>query len=535
MGMGNMDIMGINDVINKRITKEESNPRPKVMKKNFLLFMFALHCSSAYAKEWRVTPSFTLSELYSDNVNLAVKGSEKGAFITELSPSISIRNRASRNHLNLDYRMQNLYNAGGTGEVDMFHQLRFESISEIFRNSLFLDLGSNVGQQNITNQSIANDNLSVGENRTNVITYRVSPYWTPHLNGYADGEVRFSYEKLMLDGNALASDVETIGYSARLKSGKRFSRIRWFIDHASETQKRDNGDADVKFQESLAEVRAHYNRHYNIFTQVGYSDNRFVGSNTSNKNGVFYSVGAKWIPSERFFIEAAWGNNSFVTVDIMPTRHMHWVTTYRNKEIGTNLGSTWETSFEFRTKRSIWTASYLEDTTTTQQALLELQSFTIEDQFGNTIVDPVAQNPVQSNIFLPTLSDEVFIRKTGALSVSYRSGKTAVSARFLSENRVFQETGVTNDVMGVSGSFDWQFAKLSSFFIRPSWVHTTNEDLEEDRFDVAFGVSRQIPVDIGRWGRLFAQAQYRYVNQSSDRPENEFQENRIAANLRLSL
>ena len=55
MGMGNMDIMGINDVINKGVIKEESNPRPKVMKKKFLLFMFALHCSSAYAKEWKVT------------------------------------------------------------------------------------------------------------------------------------------------------------------------------------------------------------------------------------------------------------------------------------------------------------------------------------------------------------------------------------------------------------------------------------------------------------------------------------------------
>jgi hypothetical protein len=525
MGMDSMGTMGIKDGV-----KHEHFP----IKRSVFLFLCLLH-SPTHAKGWRITPSFTLSEVYSDNVSLAVKGSEKGAFITELSPGISIRNRASRNNLNLDYRMQNLHNAGGRGDFDVFHQLRFESSSEIIRNALFLDLGSNIGQQNISNRTIASDNLSGGENRTNVTAYRISPYWTPHINGYVDGEVRFSYANLMLDGDTPASDIETIGYSARLNSGKRFSRIRWLIDHSSETQKRSSGDEDVKFQESLAEIRAHYNRHFNVFTQVGYSDNEFVGSNNSNKNGFFYSFGAKWKPNERFFVEAAWGNNSFVTVDVMPTRHMHWVTTYRNKKIGTNLGNTWETHFDFRTKRSIWTASYLEDTTTTQQALLELQSFAVEDEFGNTIVTPGAQNPVQSNIFLPTLSDEVFVRKSGAISVSYRSGKTALSARFTSENRVFQETGVTNDVIGVSGSFDWQFTKLSSFFIRPSWMHTTDEDLSEDRFDVVLGFSRRIPVNIGRSGRLFAQAQYRYVNQSSDQPENEYQENRIAANLLLSL
>lgn len=529
--MGNMGTMVIKGKAGMGAVKHTFFKQlPITMKRSFYLFLCLLHAPS-YANGLRVTPSFTLSEVYSDNVSLAAKGSEKGAFITEFSPGISVRNRASRTHLNLDYRMQNLYNAGGRSDVDMFHQLQFDSSSEIFRNALFLDLGSNIGQQNISNRSIASDNLSGGEGRTNVVSYRVSPYWTPHLNGYADGEVRFSYGKLILDGNALASDVETIGYSARLNSGKRFSRIRWFLDHASETQKRNNGDNDVKFQESLAEIRAHYNRHYSVFTQVGYSDNEFVGSNNSSKNGFFYSFGAKWKPSERFFVEAAWGNNSFVTVDIMPTRHIHWVTTYRNTEVGTNLGNTWETSLDFRTKRSIWTARYLEDTTTTQQALLELQSFSVEDQFGNT----VTQGPTQSDIFLPTLRDEVFIRKSGTISVSYNNGRSAASARFISENRVFQETGATTDVVGVTGSFDWKFARFSSFFVRPSWMHTTDENFEEDRFDVALGFSQQIPVSMGRWGRLFAQAQYRYVNQKSDQPEGEYQENRIAASLLLSM
>ena len=497
-----------------------------------LLTMLIYH-ACAYASDWKIIPSFTLSESYSDNINLVPSGRKKGAFVTELSPGISIRRKTARNRLNLDYRMQNLHNAGGNSKFDIFHQLQFNSNSEIFRNALFLDLNSSIDQQNATNLFIANDNLSGSRNRTDVITYGVSPYWTPHLNGYADGEVRFNYNKLVT-GNSLASDTENFDYSVRLNSGRRFSRMTWFVNYDNRDQKRQGGN-DVRFQDTLAELRGHFNRYFNVFSQMGHSDNTFQSSTGRNKNGFFYTFGAKWKPSERFSLEGGLGNNSFVTVSIMPTRHMHLITTYRNDDIGTNTGNVWNASFDFTTKRSLWKASYSEDTTTTQTALSDIQSFTLVDAFGNAVIDPVTQQSVQADTTLPTLVDEVFIRKKGEISVAYRTGKSDVNVRFVSENRVFQVSERKNDVIAVSGSWDWRFARRSAFFIRPSWQQTTREVSKDNRLDIALGLSRRIPITLGRRGRLNARLEYRYINQSSDININEYIENRITASLLFTL
>jgi uncharacterized protein (PEP-CTERM system associated) len=214
---------------------------------------------------------------------------------------------------------------------------------------------------------------------------------------------------------------------------------------------------------------------------------------------------------------------------------MHWITTYRNNDIGTNTGNVWETSLDYETKRSIWRASYIEDTTTTQTQLSSIQSFTVLDEFGDAIIDPVTQQPVQSETSLPTLVDEVFIRKRAEISVSYRTGKSNISARFFNENRVFQVSERKNDVIGVNGAWDWRFARRTSFFLRPSWLQTKRENSKDNRLDISLGLTRRIPITIGRKGRLNARLEYRFIDQSSNLNINEYVENRITANLLLTL
>ncbi len=496
------------------------------------LLLLASH-SYCDAKDWKVTPSFTLSESYSDNINLATAGNVKGAFVTEISPGISIRKNTARNSLNLDYRMQNLYNAGASEEFDIFHQLQFNSNSEIIRNALFVDLRGSISQQNSTNSSTANDNLSGSRNRSEVITYGISPYWTPHVKGYLDGEVRFNYEHVSID-NSLASNTDNFDYLVRLNSGRRFSRVTWFIDHATRDQRRTNDD-DVKFQESLVEIRGSYNRHFNVFSRFGYSDNSFQATTNNSKNGFFYSFGGQWKPTDHYSLEAAWGNNSFVTLDITPIRHLHLMATYRDKKIGTNTGSTWEASIDYRTKRSIWAASYIEDTTTTQTALSELQGFTLLDDFGNPIINPISQQPAQSDLSLPTLVNEVFIRKRAEITFGYRTGRSQINTRLFNEKRIFQVTQNTDDVVGVSGTLDWRFIRRTSFFISPSWLHTKRLNSQDNRFDIALGFTRRIPLTIWKKGGMNARIEYRHVNQTSDIIINEYVENRISAFLQITL
>ncbi len=540
----------------------------------FLISIF-LYQKDLWARNWQLDPSLTIQETYSDNVRLAPSGQEKSAFVTEISPGISFSRRTARNQIDLNYRMQNYFNAGGSDGYDLFHQFQFDSTTELLKKSLFLDLSSSISQQNVSNIRSANDNITGSENRTNVTRYGFSPYWTPHLHGYADGELRFRYEKLSTDrdnqndstslantntlnANASLSDSETIEESIHLKSGWRFSRVTWAVNFVNREQTRERGN-DVIFRNADGLIRLHLNREFSFFAQAGYADNSFQGfSNNRNRNGFFYTVGGGWHPSRYFGIEAGFGNNSFVTLELSPTRRMKWDITYRNNDIGTNTGSIWESHFEWKTRRATWTASYSENTTTVQTLLAETRPFTLVDAAtGQPVIDPVTNQPFQRDISLPNLVDEVFVRKRGEISFAYRTAKTDLNARIFSENRIFQVSGRKDDVVGASADLDWRFTRRTSFFARSTWqkrdrkssllpsltTNTTNitnstvstSDFSDNRFDFSIGLTRRIPFRFGRNSQMNARIEYRYLNQTSDSDFNEFQENRISASLQMSL
>jgi len=535
----------------------------------FLISIFTFQ-KDLWARNWQLDPSLTIQETYSDNVRLAPSGQEKSAFVTEISPGISFSRQTARNQVDLNYRMQNFFNAGGNDSYDLFHQFQFDSKTEFLRNLLFLDLSSSISQQNVSDIRSANDNISGGNNRTNVTRYGFSPYWTPHFHGYADGELRFRYEKLSTDRdrndsasiantniittNSALSDSETIEESIHLKSGWRFSRVTWAVNFVNREQTRERGN-DVVFRNTDGLVRVHLNREFSLFAQAGYSDNSFQGfNNNRNRNGFFYTFGGGWNPSRYFGIEAGFGNNTFVTLKLSPTRHMKWDVTYRNNDIGTNTGSTWESHFEWKTRRATWTASYSEETSTVQNLLSDARPFTQVDATGQPVIDPVTNQPFQRDISLPTLVDEVFISKRGEISFSYRTGKTDINARVFNVKRIFQVSGRKDDVFGASADLDWRFTRRTSFFARSSWqkrdrkgssllgsatniISTVNNssNFSDNRFDFSLGLIRRIPFRLGKNSRMNARIEYRYLNQTSDSEFNEFQENRISASLQMSL
>lgn len=523
---------------------------------SFFLSML-LFQSQAWAIDWfrwKAYPSVTFNETYSDNIQLATKGNEDSAFVTEINPGISLFGTSGKTTVNLNYRMQNVFNAGGNDDHDIFHQLQFNGFSELVRNRLFLDMDSSVSQQNISNTNQSNSNINGGNNRADIYTFGVSPYWTPHFNGYADGLLRLRYNTISSEdintGQTAAnfSDTDIFSQTARLTSGWRFSKFQWAINFHNEEQTRSNAtNQDVTFQSGDIFLRAIYDRHWSGFAQVGFVENDFgnAGANATNNNGYFYTIGARWIPSQRFSIEAGVGNNSFVTVTLNPIRHMSWVTTYRHNDVGANTGDIWETAFNYSTKRSTWRIRYFEDTVTTQTLLSRLQTFTVVDQFGQPIIDPVTNQPVTSVISLPTLTNEVFITRRAEFSVGYRTGKTNISLTAFSANREFQTTQNTEDVYGISAFLNWNFMRRTNLYLRPSYQHTDREQFsqqtattigdKQDRFDIAVGVSRVIPLRISRGGNaLVARLEYAYTDQSNSGTSginSGFVENRVTGSL----
>ena len=468
-----------------------------------------------------IRPSVSFQELYSDNINLDPSGSERSALVTEVSPGVSVNGQTARYKLNLNYRLQGIYNAGGNSAVDVNNQLQYNSNYVFVPNRFFLDTRSSVSQQNINNNRITTDNFVGGNNnKSSITTFHFSPYWTPHFSNIANGNVRATYDRVG-SSSGVISDTNSYSQNVSLDSGRYFSLIGWSANFNNRTNNNADGQT-ISFQSSSGQVRYNVNRKFNLSAQFGHSRNDFQTTTNTNQNGFFYTFGGQWRPSRKFSVSAGWGNNSFVTVSVTPFQRFQWTTTYRNNSIGTNTGNVWQTNLQYNTRRSVWGLTYNEDTTTVQQVLLDQQIFVVTDGFGNLILDPVTNQPQLFIRNLPSLTNEVFVRKRGQLSYSFRTGKSNFAANAFKEKRTFQITQDKDDVYGVSGSWNWRFSPLINTVLRSSW-QTTDTAISNDKLlDVSFRVQRNISRNIS--GNI----EYRYLNQSSDSALNTYQENRIS-------
>jgi uncharacterized protein (PEP-CTERM system associated) len=231
----------------------------------------------------------------------------------------------------------------------------------------------------------------------------------------------------------------------------------------------------------------------------------------------------------QFYLEAGYGINSYVTLSLMPMRNMNWTTTFRNRGVGTNTGNTWQTNFNYATKLANINLSYLEDTSSTQGALLS-QVYTAQ----NIYQQPQNQIANQINYNLPTLSNDIYIRKRANLAFGYRLGKSLLSTNLFDERRLFQISGINEEITGVLASWNWQFAHTMSVFISPLWQHASEPNSSNNRQDIAVGFIRTIPIKLDRKGGMNAYIEYRHSNQTSNLIENSFDENRLTANLQMA-
>lgn len=502
-------------------------------------FVTVFYTSNSYGFTWNAVPTLQFQEIYSDNVALAPKGGEQAAFVSELSPGLSLNGQSARTQFNLNYRMQNLYNSGGDDNVRISNQLQQSSNTTFAKNLFFLNSSSSISQQNLSSTRLANDNINGFNNSTTVSTFGLAPVLTPHFGHFATGNFRANFDSVTTDARSSSlnaiSDTAILQQSAQLNSGTDFKRVSWGLNFSNSQNLRSGSSTqDVRFQNADGIVRLALSSYLSVFAQGGYSNNSFQTLTNNSNNGAFYTAGVRWAPSQRYSVEAGYGNNSFITVNLSPIQRFSLSGTYRNRDVGLNTGNTFQINMNYRTRQSIWSLTHDNDTTTTQEILLQQRVFTLVDPFGNTINNPITSQPVQFAINLPTLTNEVITRKRWNFSVSYQTGKSTVTANAYNEDRVFQITRRNEEVKGLGLTWNWQFQPKTSAFIAPNWQQTDNAASLIDtttsnftRFDVAVGINRTI----NTWAS--SRLEFRHLNQSSDVSANGFSENRASATVNM--
>lgn len=560
-------ILLISDYNNKK------DSQPKVI---FFLFVLVitiyllLHCQQSVAISWTITPTVQTQEIYSDNINLASSGNEKAAFVTSVNPGFSIKGQSTRSTMTFNYRMQNLYNAGGNNGLSIYNQLQSNSNNVLIPNKFFIDSNSSISQQNINNNLIGTSNINGSNNNTTVYNIGVSPYWTPRFANYASGIARMNFNTISTGGGNVSNNTDAISDSVNLaetinlQSGTYFQRINWnFSFNNNENYRIDS--PTISFQNTNGRLGVPINAYFNVFTQGGYSSNNYqstsVNTTGNTDSGAYYTVGCQWRPSQRFNITAGAGNNSFVTVFFSPMSRLTTTSTYSNNAVGTNFGQyspgntgqnspavggqntpatgggnsgqNWTMAWNYQAKRSKWTLTHNNTTTTSQQILGQNQIFPAENVANNQIGNSDLNQRIINN---PTLTNQVIVTKTWNFSSSFTPGKSTFSANVYSDDYTYQTVGNNQNIIGANGTWNWPFASKTSAYLRPQWQHIDNQGSTDNSqyYTVAIGINRNFT------SRLNGVLEFRHMNQTSNGNENndlpggltnDYQENRVTASI----
>lgn len=525
------------------------------------------HSGGSYGIEWRLNPSLSASETFTDNINLS-NVDKKSGFVTEVAPGLAINGSSPWSNFNLNYRLQSLHNAGGRDELDFNHQLNMNSLYQAVRNTLFLQTTSSISQQNISNAFVAADNISGAGGRVENQNFSISPYWTPRFGQFGNGLFRVGYSRSSFDntgGSQVANvvpdnfvtDSDTITRQARLSSGSFFSNMNWALNYSSNEQSRAAGQ-DVRFEQYQGDLRYFLNRKFSVFGIAGFENNDYQTAQNTIQNGFFYTLGGRWNPSRWYSLEVGLGNNKHATLQFNPSSNLSSTITYRNKDIGLNTGDSWDANLRYQFKQANIGFNYNQETTTTQQLLTE-QGYFIRDASGNLsqvintqdliaqgflMVDPsdptgarLIPGPNFNNSRLVSnpfdLVNDVIIRRRGALSFGYQTGKSTYSASIYNERRSYELRAGEDMSYGISGGWQWQVEPRLDFYLRPSWQHNEGQLADNTRYDVALGLTRAIPINLGRPLLMNTRVELRHINQSSNTSTFDYTENRATANFNV--
>jgi uncharacterized protein (PEP-CTERM system associated) len=315
---------------------------------------------------WRVTPSISVFETLTNNVNLAPSGSEQTDLITQITPAVSISGNGRRVQLNgtvaasgvlylnedqnnrIDPRVSLL------GSVEAIERFFFIEGAASVTQTFFTPFGPQpIGLSNETN------------NRYTAATYRLSPYITGVFPGNVTYTVRNDNIWTNLSnapisqGNAYTNILNAVVSSPVEPWGWQVDANRTETEYSAQTQ---------TYLTQIARLRLLYAVTPQLQVNVvgGYESNDFPGSDYT---GAVYGGGFRWRPDPLTTVAANWQERFF--------------------------GSSYDFLVERRTPLSVWGINGSRGVTTTPQLLANLPAGGNVEQLLNSVFLTRIPDPVQ--------------------------------------------------------------------------------------------------------------------------------------------
>jgi hypothetical protein len=477
---------------------QRDNDRQRILLKLLLMLLLGLalishsryiYPQTAQGRTWVIEPGIAIDGTYTDNIDLAPEGAEEDEFVTQLDLFVTASADTARQKTDIAYRMQHLVYRDDRDLNETFHQLDARSTLEARRESIFIDASATVSQQIIDpERTIAFSNVTVTDNRTDVETAQISPYWRQEIGTaaqtllrYTRGIVRYSEDE---EGDLLEdSDENSVQFSiGSIGQERRFS---WLLDYVNERIEFED-DREDEFKRASLELGYQATPTVGLIALAGDEDNDFERApTTSEPDDSFWEVGIGWQPTRRNQLEIRYGERFF--------------------------GRTSSLDWQFQGRILTTEFSFTEDITTAGQVQLDT---TITP--GDDVV-----------IDVPRFRDEVFVSERFNGTVTVNLPKSALSFNVFTERREFQTSLEEDRVRGLGTSWQWQVAPRTSASVDLTFQRNEFDvndpfgvdDQEDDLSQLRIGVERQIgPTTTGA-------VELVYRRQDADDPADEYREN----------
>ncbi|MBA3033113.1 MAG: TIGR03016 family PEP-CTERM system-associated outer membrane protein [Gammaproteobacteria bacterium] len=388
------------------------------------------------ARNWQITPSIAIDGTYTDNVNLSANN-KTADFITRISPGIRLAGKSARASASLDYQWQHYAYATSSARSNQQQSLAASGRLELVEQWLFLDASHNISQQATSafgTQGVGNELINT--NRTQVSSYRLSPYIQGRLARFADYQLRYSGTHTSADTGALSGAATTTeSWNGQLAGVTPLTLLSWAVNVDSMTINHASGlkNQNDRLYGTLTYLVAPSLR---LSVSAGNESDNFLAG-VERKKGTS-GLGAEWAPTERTKVALRKDSRSF--------------------------GDSFSADFTHRTALSAWRLSDSRSVRVPTADLAQGSRGTIYDllylQLTSAFPNPLeraaeverqlalAGIPANAQVFGPALTSQAFIerRQTASFTLTGVNNTVTFAADRSNSQRIGTGIGLIDDL-----------------------------------------------------------------------------------------
>jgi uncharacterized protein (PEP-CTERM system associated) len=284
--------------------------------------------TAAQAGDWRISPSLTARETYSDNIGDAPDGSNSGGFVSEVAPGVSVTGRSRRLRFDgsTEARRYFYHNSDTRNTRSGDLRYRAQTQSELVDEYFYLDAAASGTRQTISPFGTVSGSGYSSLNNTNVRTWSVSPYYRHQFGTTVTAVVRLTRDSVTTGERAFGDTTGTTR-SASLTSGSRFADLGWNLSTTHQEISSSQG-GQFMTENSVLGTRLRVTRNLAL-TATGLYDKYDYPALNQSTRGPGWLAGFIWTPSPRTSVDLSVGHRYFGNTGALEASHRSRNTTWR--------------------------------------------------------------------------------------------------------------------------------------------------------------------------------------------------------------